>query len=186
MTRIALITAAAARDLDDDLPALTAALHEAGADASIVDWHDETVDWPRFDLALLRSTWDYTERPAEFLAWIDRAASATTVANPPAVVRWNSDKHYLADLERANLPIVSSTFVEPGEDPRTALSRFAERCERELSSSRPSARARAMRGATRARSSMRPSSTPAGCSMRTAAYCCSLTSTTSTSPARPR
>jgi O-ureido-D-serine cyclo-ligase len=132
MTRIALITAAAARNLDDDLPPLTAALREAGADASIVDWHDETVDWPRFDLALLRSTWDYTERPAEFLAWIDRAASATTVANPPAVVRWNSDKHYLADLERANLPIVSSTFVEPGEDPRTALSRFAERCEREF------------------------------------------------------
>ena len=58
MTRIALITAAAARDLDDDLPPLIAALRETGVDASVVDWHDEAVDWSRFDLALLRSTWD--------------------------------------------------------------------------------------------------------------------------------
>jgi O-ureido-D-serine cyclo-ligase len=132
MTSIALITAAAARDLDDDLPPLIAALQDAGIDASAVDWYDGAVDWSRFDLALLRSTWDYTERPAEFLAWIDRAAKSTRIANPPAVVRWNSDKHYLADLEHAGIPIVSSTFVEPAEDPRTALSRFVERCGREF------------------------------------------------------
>jgi O-ureido-D-serine cyclo-ligase len=132
MTRIALITAAAARDLDDDLPPLIAALRETGVDASVVDWHDEAVDWSRFDLALLRSTWDYTQRPAEFLAWIDRAAKATTIANPPGVVRWNSDKHYLADLARTDIPTVSSTFVEPGDDPRTALSRFLDRCAGEF------------------------------------------------------
>jgi O-ureido-D-serine cyclo-ligase len=127
MTRIALVTAAAARDLDDDLPPLAAALRDIGGDAFVADWDDASVDWSRFDLALLRSTWDYTERPAEFLAWIDRAAKDTTVANPPAVVRWNSDKHYLADLAQRGIPVVPSTFVEPGEDPQRALSRFVDR-----------------------------------------------------------
>jgi O-ureido-D-serine cyclo-ligase len=132
MTRIALVTAAAARDLDDDLPPLVAALREAGADTAVAEWDDAAIDWSRFDFALLRSTWDYTQRPAEFLAWIDRAAKATTIANPPAVVRWNSDKHYLADLAHAHIPIVSSTFVEPGDDPRAALSRFVDRCKGEF------------------------------------------------------
>jgi hypothetical protein len=33
--------------------------------------------------------------------------------NAPDLVRWNSDKRYLADLERAGLPVVETTFVEP-------------------------------------------------------------------------
>ena len=34
------------------------------------------VEWARFDVALLRSTWDYTERLPEFLAWVERTARA--------------------------------------------------------------------------------------------------------------
>ena len=37
------------------------------------------------------------------------------VANPASVCRWNTDKHYLLDLEKAGVPLVPSVFVEPGE-----------------------------------------------------------------------
>ena len=122
--RIALVTAAAARDLDEDLPPLSAALAELQCAFQIVNWDDPAVDWSRFQLAVLRSTWDYTMRFAEFLAWAERASGQTRLLNPPGIVRWNTDKHYLAELGRAGVPIVPSSFIEPGEDAHAQLERF--------------------------------------------------------------
>ena len=122
--RIALVTAAAARDLDEDLPPLSAALDELNADFQVVNWDDPAVDWSRFAFAVLRSTWDYTMRFAEFLAWAERISTQTRLLNPPQIVRWNTDKHYLAELAAAGVPIVPSSFIEPGEDARAQLERF--------------------------------------------------------------
>jgi len=122
--RIALVSARAARHLDEDLPPLLAALDEAGVGAAVADWDDPQVDWAGYRLALLRSTWDYAERLTEFLAWADRTAALTTLINPPAVIRWNTDKHYLGELARASLPIVPTRFVEPGESAAEELERF--------------------------------------------------------------
>jgi O-ureido-D-serine cyclo-ligase len=44
--------------------------------------------------------------------------------NPAAVVRWNLDKHYLADLARAGVATVPGAFVEPGADSAAALAAF--------------------------------------------------------------
>jgi len=127
MAKIALVTALAARGLDDDLPPLQDALHKTGSDVTVVDWDDANVDWSRFDLALLRSTWDYTERVDEFLDWAQRAAAQTRLINPLGVVRWNTDKHYLHDLERAGIATVPSVFVEPDDDAQTGLDDFLRR-----------------------------------------------------------
>jgi O-ureido-D-serine cyclo-ligase len=124
MPPIALVTAAAARTLDEDLPPLVGALRDAGAQPAVVDWDDATIDWSRFGLAVLRSTWDYTQRLPAFLSWVDRAAAETTLLNPAEVVRWNTDKHYLAHLARAGIPVVPSTFIEPGADAHDALDAF--------------------------------------------------------------
>jgi glutathione synthase/RimK-type ligase-like ATP-grasp enzyme len=122
--RIALVSARAARHLDEDLPPLLAALDAAGADAAVADWDDPAVDWAAFRLALLRSTWDYAERLEEFLIWVERTARLTALVNPPAVVRWNTDKHYLRELARAGVPCVPTRFVEPGEAAAAALEAF--------------------------------------------------------------
>ena len=122
--RVALVSARVARRLDEDLPPLLAALADAGVDAEVADWDDPAVDWAAYTLAVLRSTWDYAERVTEFLAWADRTATVTTLINPPAVVRWNTDKHYLAGLARAGVPTVPTRFVEPGERAVAALDRF--------------------------------------------------------------
>jgi O-ureido-D-serine cyclo-ligase len=123
---IALVSARGARILDEDLPPLQRALEEAGARVTIARWDDPKLDWPSFDLALLRSTWDYARRLPEFLQWIEATAAKTRLLNPPDVVRWNTDKHYLGVLERAGVPVVPSTFVEPGEDAARALDAFLE------------------------------------------------------------
>lgn len=122
--RVALVSARAARHLDEDLAPLLAALDAAGADATVADWDDPEVDWAAYRLALVRSTWDYTQRLAEFLAWATRAAAATTLINPPAVIRWNTDKHYLRDLARAGAPVVPTRFVEPDESAEERLDAF--------------------------------------------------------------
>jgi hypothetical protein len=64
---------------------------------------------------VIRSTWDYTWRRDEFLAWADRVGDR--LRNSPAVVRWNSDKRYLGALGSAGLAVVRTRFVEPGDEP---------------------------------------------------------------------
>lgn len=122
--RIALVTARGALELDEDMPLLRAALRVEGAEVETPCWDDPGIDWKRFGSALLRSTWDYADRIDEFLAWCDRCAAGTHLVNPPEVIRWNTDKHYLADLARAGVPVVPSRFVEPGADARADLEAF--------------------------------------------------------------
>ena len=124
---IALVTARAARDLDEDLPPLFAALTRAGAAVRIVEWDDESADWSRFDLAILRSTWDYSVRLPEFLAWVEHVSAATHLLNPPPIVRWNTDKHYLGELIRADVRTVPTSFVEPGDNAGKAMNEFLVR-----------------------------------------------------------
>jgi glutathione synthase/RimK-type ligase-like ATP-grasp enzyme len=112
--KIALVTAIAAFALDDDLAPLAEAVRRAGAEASIVAWDDPTVSWARFDIVVLRSPWDYTQRPQEFLDWCAHLDTHTRLLNPISVVRWNTDKHYLDDLAKAAVPVVESIFLEPG------------------------------------------------------------------------
>jgi len=124
---VALVTAREARGLDEDLPPLEAALRAAGVRARVVDWDDGQVDWGSFDVALIRSTWDYTDRLPEFLAWVDSAARHTALLNPPAVVRWNTDKHYLGELARAQVPVVPTGFLEPGDSAAWGVRDFLAR-----------------------------------------------------------
>lgn len=84
-------------------------------DASLVAWEDDTVDWASFDAAILRSTWNYTDHLDEFLAWAGRVAAATMLVNPLPVIRWNTDKRYLGDLDAAGFAVVPTIYIAPGE-----------------------------------------------------------------------
>ncbi|MFE6336193.1 RimK family alpha-L-glutamate ligase [Streptomyces sp. NPDC057798] len=119
MPRIALVTYDPRPEPshDRDLPVLREALAAAGAGADIAYWDDEGVDWAAYDLVLIRSTWDYSWRTAEFLAWVERCGKVTRLANPPAVVRWNVDKRYLGDLAAAGVPVVPTRYLPPGAAP---------------------------------------------------------------------
>ena len=112
---VAIVTSAAARDLDDDMAPLAVALLGRGIAHEVVEWDDPSVDWAGFDLVLVRSVWDYVHRREEFLAWAERTAALTALVNPPAHLRWSSDKRYLADLAASGVPVVPTAFAGPGE-----------------------------------------------------------------------
>jgi len=113
--RLAAAACAQFPDLHDDWPLLRSALAAAGVDATTAVWNDPAVDWTMFDLVLASGTWDNIHHAEEFLAWADGvAASGVPVRNSPATLRWNIDKHYLQDLERAGVPTVPTVWAEPG------------------------------------------------------------------------
>ncbi|HSK28114.1 MAG TPA: hypothetical protein VK894_14480 [Jiangellales bacterium] len=113
--RVAVATCAHARGLDEDEPLLLAALARQGLAAETVDWRDSAADWPSYDVVVVRSTWDYHERRDEFVAWAEAVEATARLANPAAVLRWNTDKAYLRDLSAAGVPVVPTTFADPGD-----------------------------------------------------------------------
>lgn len=113
--RVALATCATLPEPDIDEAPLLEAFRAMGAEADTLAWDDPDADPAAFDVVCLRATWNYPERAAEFLAWLDRAAGVSRLFNPPAVVRANIDKRYLRDLASKGIPIIPTAFAGPGE-----------------------------------------------------------------------
>ncbi len=92
-----------------------AALVELGAEVAPVIW-DAPVDWAQYRAVVIRSTWDYHVRAAEFSAWLDALqAAGVPVWNPIPVMRWNMHKRYLAELEAEGVRIVPSLWLAQGQ-----------------------------------------------------------------------
>ena len=117
---VALATAAELPELDEEGRLLLTALQRAGARAEPAVW-DTDLDWGMYDVVVVRSTWDYTGRRGEFLAWAERVAAVSRLEKPPAMLRWSTDKRYLAELADAGVPVVPSAFLAPGDDPGHGL-----------------------------------------------------------------
>ncbi len=130
MKQVWVATSAEHAELDEDGPLLRAALRAAATAAEVepfgvrtVAWDDVDADWDVPDVVLIRSTWDYTRRPTQFLGW---ARERRCLVNPVDVLAWNTDKHYLAELAEAGVPVVPTVFLEPGRTSSTALATAAE------------------------------------------------------------
>ncbi len=94
---------------------LAAALADRDVEVSRPCWDDADVDWAAPDLAVVRTTWDYAERREEFLAWAERTAAQVAVVNPPDVLRWNTHKSYLMELEERGAPVVPTAWLGRGD-----------------------------------------------------------------------
>src|SRR3954468_14883781 len=88
-------------------------LTRRGVTVTPVAW-TAPADWPRFDAVVIRATWDYYKRPAEFLQWL-RSLEQQRVSlwNPAPLAAWNMHKGYLQDLERAGVPVVPTAWISP-------------------------------------------------------------------------
>ncbi|HYO35766.1 MAG TPA: hypothetical protein VER97_06805, partial [Geodermatophilus sp.] len=106
-SRVALVSSERGLRVDPDLPLAAPALREAGFAVDCVRWDDPAVDWAGYDLAVVRSCWDYAWRRAEFLAWAD---AVPRLRNDAAVLRWNTDKTHLRDVAAAGLPVVPTVW----------------------------------------------------------------------------
>lgn len=112
MSNVAIATCSEVLHKDHDDLEVIAALERRGIGAAHVCWDDPAADWSSFALVVIRSTWDYPGRCAEFLSWAERQPR---VLNPLAILRWNTHKRYLEDLAAARIPVVPTQFIEPGD-----------------------------------------------------------------------
>ena len=64
-------------------------------------------------MALLGTAWDYQDHPTEFLVRLEALAGmGIAVCNPLGVVRWNTEKTYLRELEERGANIVPTVWLE--------------------------------------------------------------------------
>ncbi|AMM51476.1 hypothetical protein TH61_10255 [Rufibacter sp. DG15C] len=92
-------------------------LTSKGLDLTVEVWNDPAVNWQQYDVAILKSPWDYFDRIEEFLAWLDKIEGlGVRLLNPVDIVRWNTDKHYLLQIAETGLPVVPSALLKRGTD----------------------------------------------------------------------
>ena len=114
MTDCTLVTCELIPGLDPDDRLLVDELRKRGLTVTSAVWSDPRVDWAQSRLSVLRSTWDYHGRYADFARWIDRVSDVTALRNDAAMVRWNMHKSYLRDLESQGVPVVPTAWVYKG------------------------------------------------------------------------
>ena len=115
---VLLVTCAEVPAGDPDEQLGAEALRGLGVAVDFAVWDDPGVDWGAVDLAVVRSAWDYARRRDDFLAW---AREVPRLANPAAVLAWNTDKRYLAELAAVGAPVVPTRWYAPGDPPPRPL-----------------------------------------------------------------
>ena len=89
-----------------------AALASAGAEVEPVPWTGPG-ELSAFDLVLPLVAWGYHLDYPRWLDFLERSERARLpLVNPPALLRWNSDKAYLAELGEAGVATVPTMAVE--------------------------------------------------------------------------
>lgn len=87
-----------------------------GHNAFNIIWSDKSVNWNEYDIAIVRSAWDYIDRYEEFIRVLKKINDSTCrLYNPYKTIVWNSDKNYIFDLEKWGIPVVP-TYKTSGID----------------------------------------------------------------------
>lgn len=113
--RILLAVDSSTVDLTDDDRVFADALRRRGVTVETVVWGADVIDSP----VVIRSTWDYVDRPKEYREWLDELdAQAATVFNPTRLLRWNMHKGYLVELAASGVPTLPTAMFERGSNLR--------------------------------------------------------------------
>lgn len=114
--RIAIAASHLAPGIHRDDELFVAELKARGFQYEVAIWNDPSVDWQAFDAVLIRTIWDYFQNYAAYLRWLDvLEQSGLPVLNPIGLLRWNSNKRYLLELERLGVTIIP-THVAAASD----------------------------------------------------------------------
>ncbi len=112
---VAIVTCQNMPEEDVDEALLLGALADAGLNPTLAAWDDDTIDWSRFSMAVLRSAWNYIDHLDAFLEWAVHAGTHTALFNPVEVVQWNTHKGYLRQLAKQGVPVVPTAWLGVGE-----------------------------------------------------------------------
>lgn len=91
------------------------ALETKGLKVTRTYWDNPEFDFSTSKITLFRTIWDYFHRFDEFSKWLDNVKTKTKLINPPELIYWNIDKHYLNDLSVKGINIPPTIFAEKGD-----------------------------------------------------------------------
>lgn len=112
--RVALATYGRAPALAPDDQLMVPALEALDVLAEPVVWSSHAL-WTAFDAVVIRSCWDYHLHSDAFRAWLASLETAgVPLWNPAPIVRWNSDKRYLIELEERGVPTIHTEIIRRG------------------------------------------------------------------------
>ncbi len=97
--------------IDDELAVLP--LARRGIHVETLPWDRPGIDWRRYALVVIRSTWDYQHHPDKFLGVLEEIErQSVRLENGSGIVRWNMQKTYLRDLAARGIEIVPTFWRE--------------------------------------------------------------------------
>lgn len=112
--RIALVGAATAPPAAGDAR-LAAAVRAAGAEVVEVSWDAPAGELAGVDLALVRAAPGDAAERERYVAWSADAAQHTRLVSPADVLRWNTHRSYLIELEDRGAPVVPTAWLGRGD-----------------------------------------------------------------------
>lgn len=123
---ISIVTCSRVPQLVEHEVPLLQALTARGISAEARPWDDPQIDWSQTPLTLVRATWGYYLKYTEFLHWIEHVSQVSTLWNPAEILRWNTHKTYLRDLEERGVAGIPTIWLSQGS-PVSLASLLAQR-----------------------------------------------------------
>jgi glutathione synthase/RimK-type ligase-like ATP-grasp enzyme len=112
MKKIAFVTSSEYPKIAEDDRILVAELETYGIRCIAAAWDDSKIDWTLFDLVFIRSCWNYHRAPEKFIQWIGTFQDGTVrMLNPPDLILWNLNKHYLKELQKKGISIPDTVWI---------------------------------------------------------------------------
>ncbi len=97
--------------IDDDLAIKPLAAR--GWQVETLPWDRKGIDWRRYQLVVIRSTWDYQHHAEKFLGVLETIEqSGVRLENGSEISRWNMRKTYLRELAAHGVEIVPTFWRE--------------------------------------------------------------------------
>ncbi|MCF7506328.1 MULTISPECIES: RimK family alpha-L-glutamate ligase [Vibrio] len=109
--KVALVSDSDSLAVDYDMPYILDAFKRTDVEVDVIFWDSPNHDWAMYDVVVLRSPWTYMEKIEPFIEFCQQVENCSVLLNPLSVIRWNSDKSYLKQLEKQGVPIVPTEII---------------------------------------------------------------------------
>ncbi len=107
MKKVALVTYNELPNLVDGDNLLIDPFKTQGVEVVAAPWDKPDIKWGNFNIVILRSCWNYIDKFKEFTTWLDDLEkNKVNLWNPVQIIKWNSNKKYLLDLEKKGASII--------------------------------------------------------------------------------
>lgn len=115
MPAVTLITDHDIADAGSSEKVLAEALERLGATVEARPWSESDAPLRDADLVVIRDLDLDPDRREAFLEWVRAVAEHVVVCNPVDVLRWNSHRSYLLELEERGAPVVPTAWTARGD-----------------------------------------------------------------------